>query len=165
MILAGMMLSSLSAPFASAKNEDLVHVNAELLSDHKDPKSGKTEIIEYRLQLNLTNHFKSDTGPIKVRVIFNSRDLATGRNGIEQISTTDISIRSRGNVEIFSDPVTFKFTPEHSKPLPPGRHRALRSKRIPASGQKYTGYSVQVFRGNKVIGEKLSAERFRPTLK
>ena len=36
---------------APAVVQDLVHVDADLTSDHKDPKSGQAEIIDYKLKL------------------------------------------------------------------------------------------------------------------
>lgn len=74
------LISGISlAEAAPVMVQDLVHVDADLTSDHKDPKSGPAEIIDYKLKLRLTN-----------------------------------------------------------------------------------GYSVQVLQGGKIIGEKLSSDRFRP---
>lgn len=146
---------------APAVVQDLVHVDADLTSDHKDPKSGQAEIIEYKLKLLLTNHLKEPTGPLVVRVTFHNRDLAKRTNGVEKTINLNACIQSRGTCEITSDPITYTFTPEHGESVKAKRGKA-RSKRVPASGKRYAGYSVQILQGNKIIGEKLSSERFRP---
>jgi hypothetical protein len=146
---------------APAVVQDLVHVDTDLTSDHKDPKSGPTEIIDYKLKLRLTNHLKEPTGPLVVRITFHNRDLAKRSNGVETVLTLDAAIKGRGTHEITSAPVTYTFTPEHGQPVK-SRRGTARSKRVPASGKRYAGYSVQVLQNGRIIGEKLSSERFRP---
>lgn len=146
---------------APAVVQDLVHVDADLTSDHKDPKSGPAEIIDYKLKLRLTNHLKEPTGPLVVRITFHNRDLAKRTNGVEKTINLNAAIESRGTYEVASDTVTFTYTPEHGQPVK-SRRGTARSKRVPASGKRYAGYSVQVLQNGRIIGEKLSAERFRP---
>jgi hypothetical protein len=140
---------------------DLVHVDADLTSDHKDPKSGPEEIIDYKLKLLLTNHLAEPTGPLVVRITFHNRDLAKRANGVEKVLTLDAAIKGRGTQEVTSAPVTYTFTPEHGQSIKAKRGK-VRSKRVPASGKRYAGYSVQILQGGKVIGEKVSSDRFRP---
>ena len=140
---------------------DLVHVDADLTSDHKDLKSGPAEIIDYKLKLRLTNHLKEPTGPIQIRITFHNRDLVKRSKGVEKTINLKADIKGRGTYEITSDVVTFTYTPEHGQPVK-SRRGTARSKRVPASGRRYAGYSVQILQGDKVIGEKVSSERFRP---
>ena len=60
---------------------DLVHVDAELISDHKDPKSGPAEIIEYKLKLRLLNHLQAPIGPLVVRINLHKRDTGNRTHG------------------------------------------------------------------------------------
>jgi hypothetical protein len=159
-----LLVSGASSSLAALPaKQDLVHVDADLTSDHKDPKSGPAEIIDYKLKLRLTNHLKEPTGPIVIRITFHNRDLVKRINGVEKTMTLNADIKSRGTHEVTSDTVTFTYTPEHGQPVK-SRRGTSRSKRVPASGKRYAGYSVQVLQGDKVIGEKLSSERFRPEL-
>lgn len=155
------LLSGINFAMGVPAVQDLVHVDTVLTSDHKDPKSGPAEIIYYRLKLRLTNHLKVPTGPIVIRITFHNRDLAQRSNGVEKTINLKADIKGRGTYEIASDPVTYTFTPEHGESVKAKRGK-LRSKRVPASGKRYAGYSVQILQGDKVIGEKASSERFRP---
>ena len=114
-LIALFLISGLSLSGA-APVPDLVHVDADLTSDHKDPKSGQAEIIDYKLKLLLTNHLKEPTGPLVVRITFHNRDLAKRTNGVEKTINLNASIQSRRTCEITSDPVTYTFTPEHVNP-------------------------------------------------
>lgn len=157
-LFAGLSFVSSAAP---ATVQDLVHVDADLTSDHKDPKSGPAEIIDYKLKLRLTNHLKEPTGPLVVRITFHNRDLANRTNGVQKTINLNADIKGRGTHEMTSDAVTFTYTPEHGQSVK-SRRGTYRSKRVPASGKRYAGYSVQVLQNGRIIGEKLSSERFRP---
>lgn len=143
---------------------DKVHVTPELTSEHRDPKKSATEIVEKRLKLILSNHSNQEVKNAAIRIVFYATDVKKNTPVIEKTLEKTTSIEAGGQAKIIIDPVTFQYTPEHGSPVKAGQRRAV-SKKIPASGHRYAGYSVQIVENGKIVGWISSGRQFDPSLK
>lgn len=142
---------------------DKVHVAAKLSSDHKDPKKSPKEIVEETMQLTLINHTSDELNNATLKVIYYARDLEKDITVVQKSLEKHVSFKAREELQLSMPAVMFEFTPTHGV-LVKGRRGRISSKRVPASGQRYSGYAVQILQDGKVIGETFSAPQFNPAI-
>jgi hypothetical protein len=125
---------------------------ANKVEGSKDPKDHFTKTIKHGLRVFVTNA-THDEAAIKIKFTFfghaiDSHDLITVNSG-EQ----DATIKPSDTQPVETTPVTVTYTEDH---YPPGKGAGVKTK-IMGTGNKVTGYGVQVF-----LGDKLVAENYEP---
>jgi hypothetical protein len=143
---------------------DKVHVTPDLVSEHRDPEKSPKEVVVKTLKMTLNNHTNEDIKSATVRVIFYARDLTKDSTIVEKTLEKTVILPARKELSITMDSVTFNYTPDHGSTVK-GRRGKVTSKRVPASGHRYAGYSVQLIEAGKVVGWSSSGQQFDPSAK
>lgn len=105
-------------------------------------RTGKEPALDLVVKWTIYGHTRNDNK----EVVIESGELKASLEGGKSITLT-------------TPQVTIKGVREHSVSTGGGRRR--RSKNIPASGEEYIGYSVEVLNGTTVVAEAYS----KPSLK
>lgn len=160
MLLILSLLAGTGIRAADALVTDKVHVDATVVTDHRDPKGSPKEIVDKKLTIRLTNHTAETMTDLEVKVTFYARDLTADRDVAEKTLKIKASVAPRRDATVTTDAVTFTYTPDHGVQVK-GRRGRVSSKRVPASGHRYAGYSIEISNKTALVGESYSAPKFR----
>jgi hypothetical protein len=145
-------LSALCA-FSSSVHAQMgsVSVRVEQETKQSEPPGAKdhyTKIQKRTLKVFLTNSAKEDT-EVKIKYTFFGHPISGHEVGPVDQGDKEDTLKPSETKEVDTPTSTQTYTEEHFP---------LKSKvKIPASGNKLTGYGVQVF-----VGEKMVAESYEP---
>lgn len=130
-----------------------VRVSAIVKTAHDDPKGSIAEVVKKHLEIDISGG-ASFLGDVKVTCTFFADDLSA--NKIVALKSTDLKAElvAGKSTRLTSPEVSFNFTPQHSEKS--GSGRRAKYKRIEATGNRYHGWAVQVFRGSDLVGEAYS---------
>lgn len=155
LVAAAFSLFSTVSLFAA----DSVRVVGKVLTDHDDPKGQVGEVVKKTLVLDLAGNPVLESGAIQVKATFYADDLGTNQVVPEkELKATAALVRGRAALSL--PVVTFNFTPAHAKTT--GSGRRAKAVRVPASGRRYHGWAVEVFDGNRKLGEAYSHPSLKP---
>jgi hypothetical protein len=153
------LIALLLVPHTTAVASDSVRVEARLATEHDDPKEGVEEVIKKQLVVTISGAPKLASDRLTVRAKFYADDLTAGQVVVEKELTVSASL-DRGRATLELPEVTFRHTPAHGQIS--GTGRRTKSKRIPAAGRRYHGWSVEVLDGEKLLGEAYSIISLKP---
>lgn len=160
-LVAALLLLPAALGHAAERNSRQVSVAAELETMRDDAKRERTETVGYKLAIDL-RAAKTVTGELKVVTVFFAKKLP-GNDIIERESTRTVRIGPSQVASLSSDAQKFTHTREYqvqvkSKKKPGSKKKQpVRYKTIPASGEKYSGWAVRVYKGGDLIGEEASS--------
>lgn len=94
------------------------------------------------------------------------RDRQTGAISVLKTGEAKVDFSSSRTQKIESETISTSSTRTHSVPQTVGRGRGRRAsyRRVEGSGVEYIGYGVQVFEGDKVVGEKFEPDTLEKKL-
>lgn len=130
-----------------------VRVAAIVKTEHDDPKGGNAEVVKKHLEIDISGG-ANFLGDVKVTCTFFADDLSAGK--VVNLKSNDLKTElvAGKSTRLISPEVSFNFTPQHSEKS--GSGRRAKYKRIEATGNRYHGWAVQVFRGSDFVGEAYS---------
>lgn len=143
-------LASFALP---AQTASLVSVTAVEKTEHADPKGSIDEVVKKHLEIELRGSAKLQ-GEVKVTCTFFADDLAGDKIIALKSNSLTATLEAGKSTRVTSPVVSFNFTPQHS--VKSGSGRRTRFKRVEATGNRYHGWGIQVFRGNELAGEAFS---------
>lgn len=157
LVLRLALLALCAACIPAAFADHAVKVEVKLFTSHDDPKGSQAEVVSKQMTVVLAGSAKSGGDKLTVKARFYADDLKTDKLVVEKELQAETTLQS-GRIEVPLSAVTFNFTPAHAKSN--GSGRRAKSVRVPASGRRYHGWAVEVFKGNEIVGDAAS----HPTL-
>lgn len=139
---------------AAAQSSNLVTVDVDVNTEHNDPKDSITEVVNKTLGIRLSGA-PSITGELRVVSVLYARDLKARETVVEKRTESKATLDSNHSASLTPPSVTFTSTPSTSKKT--GRGRSAKSVRVEATGRHYYGWTVQVFQGDKLLGNAASS--------
>lgn len=141
-----------------AQNTNSIRVSATMKTDHDDPKGSIAEVVKKHLEIELFGS-ASVQGEVKVTCTFFADDLAADK--VVALKSNDLraTLEASKSTRLISPAVSFNFTPQHSEKS--GSGKRAKYKRIEATGNRYHGWAVRAYVGEKLVGEAYSI----PTIK
>lgn len=147
------VIGACMALLPAANASDSVRVEAKLSTDHDDPKGEVDEVVKKKLTVTLTGAPALQAAVLTVVATFYADDLTADKLVVEkEVQSTATLERGRAVVDL--PEVVYRYTPTHGKIT--GSGRRSKAKRIPASGNRYHGWAVQVLDGQRVLGQAFS---------
>lgn len=165
LLFSALIALTLSVEAQMVPANDRVRVEVQIVSetDHKD--LGKTNTDRVTQNKTLTIKLSGKPKIPETRVI---KWTAYGRNlksdNIQKIESGEfkLELAANGGQTVDTKRFASTYTPEHSVVSIDRNRNSGRStpkaKRVEATGTKFSGYSVQVLDGGKVVGEKAEPE-------
>lgn len=147
----------LATPLANAQFSP-VAINITLKSKAKHKATSNTSeehTDEKSLEVTLQNTSSKPYGDVTVKYFLFAADLKSKAISVMGAGEKKAELAPTRSVTVETEPASATYTPEHRKGY--GR----RSTAVPASGQKYKGYGVQVFQGDTLLAEVFNP----PTMK
>jgi hypothetical protein len=133
---------------------------------------GPADTQKRYLDITLTNRTREDLGGLTVKWVIFSSDLKSG--DIDKAGQGEVksSLSAGRSEEVKTQTVTMKYEPRHAERVAQknqgfnrggnqGRNRQQMVKVVPASGDRYRGWGVQVLRGSEVVGEAYSTPELK----
>lgn len=157
----------------AAQTANLVRVTAIVKSERDDPKDSEKEIAKKHLEIELFGS-NAISGEVKVTCTFFADDEKAGKVVALKSSDLKTILEPGKTASLVSAEETFAFTPEHSEKTGNGNNKGKGNangngngkgkgnnnrpnfKSIDASGTRYHGWAVRVFRGSELVGEAYS---------
>lgn len=132
-----------------------------------DPRGEKTQHRE--LKIKLTNNSNDSFSDLLVKYWFFSRSMKGKSNEIDVFKQGErkASLGPRGKEIVESEQVTSSYVEEHNKVSggsQGGKGGAPKATKVPASGEKITGYAVKVMNGADVVAEYYSEDSLKKKL-
>lgn len=138
-----------------------VTVAATVKTEHNDPKGSIAEVVKKHLEIELRGSATLQ-GEVKVTCTFFADDLAADKIVALKANDLKAGLEAGKSTRIISPAVTFNFTPQHSEKS--GSGKRARYKRIEATGNRYHGWAIRVFRGDELVGEAYSIPSIKKLL-
>lgn len=131
-------------------------------------KTNDTKSQTRTLDMTLTS-LENGTVKADVHYWFFSRDMKSGKEGILKHGIKKAILERNTPTKVQSEAVTSDYIEEHvevekakgGKGGGKGKGSKTTSKKVPASGDRITGYAVQVVVGNEVVAEYYSAPSYK----
>lgn len=155
------ILLTAASPVLPAQTANLVSVTATVKTEHNDPKGSIAEVVKKHLEIELRGSAKLQ-GEVKVTCTFFADDLAGDKIVALKANDLKAGLEAGKSTRIASPDVTFNFTPQHSEKS--GSGKRTRYKRIEATGNRYHGWAIRVFRGDQLVGEAYSIPSIKKLL-
>ena len=131
-------------------------------------KPGQTtqgEKTQHRsLAIKLSNNSSEPVDGLVVKYFFLGHDMKDHKIKVLKAGERKSSLAPRGSDTVESEDIAISFTEAHtevSKGKGKGKGGKNTSKKIPASGQKITGYAVRVMKGSNVEAETCSEPSYK----
>ena len=169
--LALALASIFSAPLHAAVSP--IRMEVEQHSSTKAPKAkpghpALSNLAQHRsLTIKLSNNSADAFDHLVVKYFFLGHDMKDHNIKVLKRGERKSSLVPRGNETVESEEVTSTFTEAHAE-VGKGKGKGKgkpKSKKIPASGQKITGYAVQVLNGTKIEAEYYGEPSFKDKVK
>ncbi|MEP2777498.1 MAG: hypothetical protein ABJQ29_08200 [Luteolibacter sp.] len=166
LIASLLLLPAILCHAGEVDNARLVTVRAKLETSRNDAKRERTETVGYNVNIELRGA-KSVAGKLKVVTIIFAKKYPG--NGIsEKESTDNITLNDNKEATLSSSTESLTFTEEYSVRIKPKKKNngnnngnkkkaPVRYKKVPAVGERYSGWAVRVYQGNKLLGEEASS--------
>lgn len=131
-------------------------------------KTNDTKTQERSLDIFMTS-VEPMTVDVEVRWYFFARDLKSGKETIIKRGTKAASLERGVETKVESETVSTTFTEEHvevekakNKGNGGGKNKnKTTAKKVPASGDRITGYAVQVLAGKQLLADYYSEPSFK----
>lgn len=144
-----------------AQPSNHVSVTATVKTEHNDPKGSIDEVVKKHLEIELSGS-ATVQGEVKVTCTFFADDLAGDKIIALKANDLKAGLEAGKSTRIVSPDVTFSFTPQHSEKS--GSGKRARYKRVEATGSRYHGWAIRVFRGDELVGEAYSIPSIKKLL-
>jgi hypothetical protein len=106
-----------------------------------------------RMEITLQNRTTAAYADLTVKYYLFARDLMAKDVIVLHAGTTQTSLPGLGSKKLNSEEVVMTYTPQGSKRESSGR-RAYTMVPVPAKGQRFAGYGVEVWLGDAKLAEK-----------
>lgn len=144
-----------------------LEVKVESDVDNKG-RQNETKTQHRKLDMVISNMSQAPVENVQVNWWFFGRNVKSGQEiVIKEGSSKKLSIASLGKQEVSSGKVTSIYEDEHAEQVKSGskgKNKKPQYKTVPASGEKFTGYAVQVVAGGQIVAEHYSAPSFKERL-
>ena len=129
-----------------------------------DPMGEKTQHKE--LKIKLANNSNDSFSSLVVKYWFFGRDMKGHEIDVMKQGERKCSLGPRATEVVESEQVTSSYVEEHNKPAQAGGKggAAPKATKVPASGQKLTGYVVKVLNEGNVVAEFYSEDGLKKKL-
>ncbi len=158
-ILLAFIVGFGAALYAQPSNH--VSVTATVKTEHNDPKGSIAEVVKKHLEIELRGSATLQ-GEVKVTCTFFADDLAGDKIVALKANDLKAGLEAGKSTRIISPDVTFNFTPQHSEKS--GSGKRAKYKRVEATGSRYHGWAIRVFRGDELVGEAYSIPSIKKLL-
>jgi hypothetical protein len=112
------------------------------------------------LKISMSNLGREEVN-VSVRYFFFAREMKTGEESVMKRGSKIAALPANSEVKIESETVTSSFVEEHSEIEKgkggKGKKNNSKLKKVAASGNRITGYAVQVVQGNAVVASYYSS--------
>ena len=169
-VLALVFLGLLALHASAAVSPIILSVDQVTAAKHPKTKPGQSPqsgIAQHRsLAIKLTNMSGEPMSGIVVKYFFIGHDLKDQKMKVLQHGERKASLSPGKTETVESEEVVNTYTEAHTE-MAKGKSKGKskgkpKAQKVAASGQKVTGYAVQVFNGTKLEVEEYSAEAFKP---
>jgi len=123
-----------------------VRVEQETKQEEPNKKDLHTKIQKRTLKVFMTNSSKEET-TVKIKYTYFGHPISGHEVGPLDQGEKEDTLKPSETKEVDTPTSTQTYTEEH---YPPGKGVKVK---IPASGNKLTGYGIQVYVGDKLMGE------------
>lgn len=106
-----------------------------------------------RLEITLQNRTTRAYADLTVKYYLFARDLSAKEAVLLRAGAVQTSLPGLGAKKLNSEVVAMTYTPQSSKRVSAGR-RAYTMVPVPAKGEKFAGYGVEVWQGDTKLAEK-----------
>ncbi len=153
-------------PTTQQLNKVDVRVNVKTEGKAFDGK-GAGEQQKRSLEITLTNKTREDLSGLKVKWVMFSTDLKSDKVGKAGSGEVNSNISAGRSEVLEGKTVTMNYTQKHTVRDNAGqnnnrnnnnRNNNNRVKTIPASGDRYRGWGVQVYEGGTLVGDAYSTQ-------
>lgn len=154
---------ALCLPLALAGASPSLNIDLKLEST-ADHKGASTKTQSRKLTVEIANYANEDVPNLKVKWWIYGHDMKDhNKLVIIEEGESKVAVPARKTVEVVSPEVKITDTREHKVSSRKGRGKKSRSstKTVPASGQEYYGYAVEVYSGDT----RIEAEYSKPSIK
>lgn len=160
MKLASLFALLCATPLLHAAEISPVSVRVEQVTSVDNAKFKKTQ--EKSLKIFLTNGTAQDLTGLTVRYYFFGHGVKDHESEVMEKGERPASIKARMTETVETPSVTATATEKHSvASRGKGGNNNKKGKQVAASGEKLTGYGVQVVSGGKVISDYFSEPSLR----
>jgi hypothetical protein len=159
------LIISLGFPLVALGASPSVNVDVKIegKADHKGSAS-KTQ--SRTLNIKIANYGKDAVPDMKVKWWIFGHNMKGHELIILKDGESKVGLPANGKIDVASPEVKVTGTREHKVTSRKGRGRSSRAstKTVPASGQEYYGYAVEVYSGNTQITAEYSQPSFKKEL-
>ena len=131
----------------------------------KPGQQTKSNLMQHRsLTIKLSNNSAEPFDRLMVKYFFLGHDMKDHNVTVLKQGERKSSIPPRGSDTVESEDATSTYTEAHTevtKARGKGGKSKPGSKKIPASGKKFTGYAVQILNGSKIEAEYYSEPSYK----
>ncbi len=138
---------------AVADNSISLQVAAK--SEHNDPKGSVQEVQQRWMEISARAFHLEQPGKVRIEWAFYGDDLSADKVAQHGSGTETIELAQGKTMEVKTKAVTFDFTPRHS--VKSGSGRRAKFKTVEAAGNRYHGWGVRAYVGDKLAGESYSS--------
>ncbi|MCF7787814.1 MAG: hypothetical protein K9N47_16915 [Prosthecobacter sp.] len=160
-LISLLLITAGSYPALIAQTVGHVSVTATVKTEHNDPKGSIAEVVKKHLEIELRGSATLQ-GEVKVTCTFFADDLAGDKIVALKANDLKAGLEAGKSTRIISPDVTFNFTPQHSEKS--GSGKRAKYKRVEATGSRYHGWAIRVFRGDEIVGEAYSIPSIKKLL-
>lgn len=154
-----------SLPFSETWASPSVKVDVKIESK-ADYKGSSTKTQSRILNIAISNYGKDTLPDVKVKWWIFGHNMKGHQLIILKDGENKVGISANGKIEVASPEVKVTGTREHKVTSRKGAGRRGRAstKTVPASGQEYYGYAVEVYSSNTQIAAEYSQPSFKEEL-
>lgn len=159
------LILTVGIPFAAEGASPSVNVDVKI-EGKADHKGSATKTQSRTLNIKIANYGKDAVPGLKVKWWIFGHNMKGHELIILKEGESNVVVPAQGEAKVNSPVVQVTGTREHKVSSRKGRGRSSRTstKEVPASGQEYYGYAVEVYSGNSRIAANYSKPSFKDEL-
>jgi hypothetical protein len=139
-----------------------IRIQVEHLSKSEAKGKTRSEKTQVRsLRIRLDNGSNESFDGLVVKYWFFGRDVKARETKLITAGERKSSLAPRGKDIVESEPVSSSYVEEHYEVAKSKGGRGGKPTKVPASGEKITGYAVRVMNGDKVVAEYYSEPSYK----
>ena len=161
LVLPVVFVGSLCGRAALAQGSRAVSITVNVTTDRENKGQGASavQVTEKKtLQITVANLTGTVYPALKVKYCLFGKAADDKKVSATRSGDEDIKLASMGKTKVESAPVSFVFTPRHSEKA--GKSNVT----VPAAGEKYAGYGIQVFNGETLLAEAVEPVDLKPMM-
>ena len=153
------MISILSVCFPLMAAESQTFINIDVTIEGKaDYKGNATKTQSRILNTEIANYGSDAVSNITVKWRIYGHNMKDHKLVVLSEDTSNVMIPAKKTIDVSSPQIKVSGTREHKVSSRNGRGKRSRTttKTVPASGQEYYGYAVEVYQGKTLIASEYS---------